>query len=354
MNGKGIMKYIELFGGMGAQTYSLRKYGKHNWECVKYVENDYKAAEVYSKLNLKPAVVKDIISWTPKYSDNINWLHASPPCQAFSVQGLGKGADDERGAPLWQATIEKIKFYNPQIITIENVKGLLSNKHKELFNWFIDQLEQYNLHWKVYDASEYGSCQKRERVWIIGVRKDIFKSSERLYQITNYLETHKDKQRVINDVIDIWKGDIYNIEIDKRYKDICGLNELSAYHNYAITFDKQKLKKDNQFQIVKCGELVDCAYNLSKWFYSPYGQCGTLLAKKWTCFDHKIAWVDKELLHYRELTTKDMFLIQGFKEEDWENVKDLKETRLCKAIGNSIDISFMKTLVEAIEYSYDI
>lgn len=68
--------------------------------------------------------------------------------------------------------VEKLK---PKYILWENVKNLLSKKHKHNFDNYINRLDElgYNSYYKVLNAADYGIPQHRERVYTVSIRKDI-------------------------------------------------------------------------------------------------------------------------------------------------------------------------------------
>jgi DNA (cytosine-5)-methyltransferase 1 len=110
------------------------------------------------------------------------------PCQAFSLAGKRLGELDKRGL-LFYDFYRYVKEKQPKIFIIENVKGLLSdNKGKTFQNWLlllgrsVNQHEQmflhpdsleYNLHHTILNSKNFGVPQNRERVFIIGIRKDL-------------------------------------------------------------------------------------------------------------------------------------------------------------------------------------
>ena len=119
------------------------------------------------------------------YSD---LLVAGIPCQAFSLAGKRLGELDARGL-LFYDFYRYVKNQQPKYFIIENVKGLLSMDKGNVFNnWkaLLGQSENgtaflhnhddslmYNLHWKVLNTKNYGLPQNRERVFLIGIRKDL-------------------------------------------------------------------------------------------------------------------------------------------------------------------------------------
>ncbi len=97
-----------------------------------------------------------------------------PPCQSWSVAGKQRGLEDARGQ-MFLVYINLIKVKKPKFFLIENVKGLLSERFKDVFEKFVSRLDTigYDVNWKLLDAANYDVPQNRERVFIIGFRKDL-------------------------------------------------------------------------------------------------------------------------------------------------------------------------------------
>lgn len=97
-----------------------------------------------------------------------------PPCQSWSVGGKQKGLDDERGQ-LFLKYIELINAKKPKFFVIENVKGMLDDKFKHVFEDFVNRLDNagYDVQWALLDAVNYRIPQNRERVFFVGFRKNM-------------------------------------------------------------------------------------------------------------------------------------------------------------------------------------
>lgn len=102
-----------------------------------------------------------------------------PPCQGFSLANKrrGKISDDPRNK-LFYGFVKFINWYSPKAFVMENVKGLLSMQNGEVIKTIVREFSQagvfgYNVSYKVLKASDYGVPQNRERVIIIGFRKDL-------------------------------------------------------------------------------------------------------------------------------------------------------------------------------------
>ena len=174
-----MIKYISLFSGIGAPEKALEKLNIP-YELLGFSEIDKFAIKSYCKvhnvdesLNLGD-ITKIDINTLPTDIDLIT--HGSP-CQDFSVAGKGLGGDkgsNTRSSLMWN-TVDIVKHCKPKYILWENVKNLLSKKHRHNFDAYIETMSNlgYNNYYEVLNAKDYGVPQNRERVFTVSIRKDI-------------------------------------------------------------------------------------------------------------------------------------------------------------------------------------
>ena len=103
-------------------------------------------------------------------------------CQDYSVAGRGAGGDKgsgTRSSLMWH-TVRIVEKLKPKYVLWENVKNLLSKKHRHNFDAYIQTLDElgYNSYYQVLNAKKYGVPQNRERVFTVSIRKDIDKGFE--------------------------------------------------------------------------------------------------------------------------------------------------------------------------------
>jgi len=162
---------VELFAGAGLMGVGLRAAGlKLLWANDFYHE----ACEAYAT-NLGGHIIhQDISQIDPHTIPEADIYAASPPCQDFSVAGKGAGELGDRGKLVW-AYLNIIETRKPKAFLFENVKGLVSKNHIGTFNNLLKRFSDigYNVTWKVVNALDHGVAQKRERVFIVGFRKDL-------------------------------------------------------------------------------------------------------------------------------------------------------------------------------------
>ena len=169
-------KLISLFSGGGGLDLGFEKAG---FEKVWANDFDADAQAVYS-LNLGDIDGRDIRIVDEKEIPQGDILTAGFPCQPFSSAGSRKGVYDSRGM-LYKECLRIIKDKMPKVIVFENVRGLLSTKYidgRNLADVIVEDLSVmnevgYNVVHKLLNASDYGVPQNRQRVFFIGVRKDL-------------------------------------------------------------------------------------------------------------------------------------------------------------------------------------
>lgn len=169
-------KLISLFSGCGGLDLGFEKAG---FEKVWANDFDADAQAVYS-LNLGDIDGRDIRTVDEKEIPQGDILTAGFPCQPFSSAGSRKGVYDSRGM-LYKECLRIIQDKMPKVIVFENVRGLLSTKHidgRNLADVIVEDLSAmnevgYNVVHKLLNASDYGVPQNRQRVFFVGVRKDL-------------------------------------------------------------------------------------------------------------------------------------------------------------------------------------
>jgi len=166
--------FIEVCAGGGGLSSGLIKAGftpillnDNNKDCCKTLKHNHPEANVVCES-------MDKIDYS-QFINKVDLLTGGVPCQSFSQAGLRKGLDDPRG-DLMIKFIEILNLVRPKLFMIENVKGLLTHNEGKTIGKIIDELNKnklYNISYKCLDASKYDVPQKRERVFIVGVIKNI-------------------------------------------------------------------------------------------------------------------------------------------------------------------------------------
>jgi DNA (cytosine-5)-methyltransferase 1 len=164
------IRILELFGGIGACSKALERLGI-DYEIADYVEIDKYAVASFNAIHNTNFEPQDICEWDKDIEVDLI-MHGSP-CQDFSISGLGKGGDKGSGtrSSLMYETIRIVEKLKPKYVIWENVKNLLSKKHRHNFDAYLEAMEQlgYTNYYQVLNAKDYGIPQNRERVFTISI-----------------------------------------------------------------------------------------------------------------------------------------------------------------------------------------
>lgn len=203
------LTFIDLFAGIGGFRIALESLGA---KCVYSNEVDKNAIKTYES-NFGSVSSLDIRLVNESDIPDHDILCAGFPCQPFSISGKQKGFCDERGT-LFFEILRILKKKQSKIVLLENVKNLLSHDNGQTFKVMKQSLENlnYEVSYKVLDASNFGVPQKRERLYIVCFKKD-FSKKQFVFPAPFMLNST---------VYDILIDD--NKELDRLYFDINKLN----------------------------------------------------------------------------------------------------------------------------------
>ena len=183
-----MLNSIDLFSGCGGMTLGFGWAGFNSVLASDIDENCEKTfATNFPDI---PFLCGDLSEFTKNEFDqiisnkDIDVIIGGPPCQGFSLANKkrNKVSEDPRNK-LFYEFVKTINWYNPKSFVMENVKGLLSMESGQVIIQIQNEFENagkvgYEVRTKVLKASNYGVPQSRERVIIIGIRKDLNKIPE--------------------------------------------------------------------------------------------------------------------------------------------------------------------------------
>lgn len=179
------LKVASLFCGCGGTDVGML--GDFNFQGTYYPSNkmeviyandiDKKASAIFKKnFNITPDN-RDIRQVQSHELPDFDILTGGFPCQSFSIVAqnpIRLGIKDEKGK-LFFEMCRILKDKQPKCFIAENVKGILTANKKQAFPLIIKEFEEsgYNVTFKTINSANYGVPQKRERVIIVGFRKDL-------------------------------------------------------------------------------------------------------------------------------------------------------------------------------------
>lgn len=178
-----MLSSIDLFSGCGGMTLGFGWAGFRSILASDIDENCEKT--FFTNFPETPFLCGDLSNFSKDDFDKIindteiDVIIGGPPCQGFSLANKkrNKVSEDPRNK-LFYEFVKTINWYNPKSFVMENVKGLLSMESGQVLKQIQNEFENagkygYEVRTKVLKASDFGVPQSRERVIIIGIRKDL-------------------------------------------------------------------------------------------------------------------------------------------------------------------------------------
>lgn len=179
------LKVASLFCGCGGTDVGLlgnfdflgKHYASNNMEIVYANDIDDNACRIFEEnFGIKPDN-RDIRQINSNELPDFDILTGGFPCQSFSIIAQNPkrlGVKDDRGK-LFFEMCRILKDKQPKCFIAENVKGLLTANQKSAFPLIMEEFKNsgYDVKHVVLNSANYGVPQKRERVIIVGFRKDL-------------------------------------------------------------------------------------------------------------------------------------------------------------------------------------
>ena len=179
------LKVASLFCGCGGTDVGLlgnfdflgKHYASNNMEIVYANDIDDNACRIFEEnFGIKPDN-RDIRQINSNELPDFDILTGGFPCQSFSIIAQNPkrlGVKDDRGK-LFFEMCRILRDKQPKCFIAENVKGLLTANQKSAFPLIMEEFKNsgYDVKYTVLNSANYGVPQKRERVIIVGFRKDL-------------------------------------------------------------------------------------------------------------------------------------------------------------------------------------
>jgi len=317
---------IELFAGAGGLAIGLEQAGLN---CLALNEYDHWACETLRNNRPNWNIIEDDVR-------NISFSHLKGkvdvvtggfPCQAFSYAGKKLGLNDARGT-LFYEFARVVQETNPAICIGENVRGLLSHEDGKTIEGMISVLDEigYNVITpRIFKTIFYKVPQKRERVLIVGIRKDL---DPGLYEFPKPFK----KVFTLKDALK--KGELFDCDVP--------ISNGSKYPQY---------KKDVLDLVPEGGYWRDLPLETQKEymggsFFLGGGKTGMARRMSWTepslTLTCSPAQKQTERCHpdeTRPFTVREYARIQTFP-DDWKFAGSVSQQY--KQIGNAVPVNFAK------------
>lgn len=312
-------KCASFFAGVGGIDKGFENAGIFN--TVYANEFDPSPVKTFEK-NFKIKVdCRDIRTVQANEIPDFDVMLAGFPCQAFSIAGYRKGFEDEKGrGTLFFELVRIIKEKKPKIIFLENVKNLVAHDNGNTFRVILGELEKehYYVKHSVLNAMQYGNIpQNRERIYIVAFkdeeeyRKFVFPDpiqlSTTIQDIIDFTHKMPDKYYYTPGK---YKGDIYEKLVD-------AMDDENAVYQWRRHYVRKNMS----------GVVPTLTAN--------QGEGG-----------HNVCLI-KTKYGIRKMTPHECFNTQGFP-QDFILPSDTSDAKLYKQAGNSVCVSVIKRIAEAI------
>jgi len=311
------LKFIDFCAGIGAGRLGLEKNGL---SCIGFSEIDRQAEITYRKFfGEKETNHGDLTKIDPKKLPDFEMMIAGFPCQTFSVIGQRKGMGDERGQIIFSLIkimlAKKLKYF-----ILENVKGLTSHDNGNSLKVILQELEKagYKVFYQVLNSIDYGVPQMRERIYFVGIRKDLVPDD------FQFFFPERQSRKSIEDYL----IDTKELEFDdKKITYETFLKYLDNKYNKGQYSINELLEKDYM--------VIDTRQSDLRIYHN---KVPTLRTGR-----HGILYVKNK--KFRKLSGYESLLLQGFPKELAKKVDGvIDEINLLKQTGNAMTV----TAIEAI------
>lgn len=327
------MRILELFGGIGACTQALKRLHVH-LEIVDYVEIDKYAVKSYNAINETKFEPQDITKWDKDVKVDLI-MHGSP-CQDFSIAGKQKGADEGSGtrSSLMYETVRIVEKLRPKYVIWENVKNVLSKKHRHNFDAYLAKMAAlgYENKYEVLNAKNYGIPQNRERIFCIS----IFGGGDFEFP------KKKELKKLLKDVLED--------EVDEKY--FLTDDQIEKIKSSTFVQNTRRIQEKDwcdtlcarDWKDPKCVQVLQM-YGTKR---EPNPQAGRIYSTEGlsptidTCSGGNRMPKVLYKLRIRKLTPKECWRLMGFSDECFEKAEKVNSnTQLYKQAGNSIVVDVL-------------
>lgn len=324
-----MLKCASFFAGVGGVDLGFEMTGA--FKTVYANEFDSYPAETFELNSDIKVDVCDIRTVDEKQLPDFDVMLAGFPCQAFSIAGLRKGFDDEKGrGELFFELVRIMRHKRPRVAFFENVKNLVGHDGGNTFRVICDELDKlgYTYTFQVLNAMNYGNvAQNRERIYIVAFRdkKDYDKFTwPQSIPLTNTVKDIIAFNKKVDEKYYYtegkYKGDIYDALVEAMAGD-------DSRHPAVYQWRRKYVRK-NQSGVVPT-------------LTANQGEGG-----------HNVCLI-KTRYGIRKMTPRECFNAQGFP-DTFNLPKTQSDARLYKQAGNSVCVTVINRIAEQIKAALEL
>ena len=324
-----MLKCASFFAGVGGIDIGFENTGV--FETVYANEFDSYPAKTFELNHSVKVDVRDIHEVKSSEIPDFDVMLAGFPCQAFSIAGLRKGFDDEKGrGELFFELVRIIEDKRPRIAFFENVKNLVGHDGGNTFRVICEQLDilGYKHTHKVLNAMEYGNvAQNRERIYIVAFREE-----------EDFLKfTWPEKVPLTSTVKDIID---FDGTVDEKYYYTEGKYKGSIYEAICVAMADDDPENPAIYQ-----------WRRQYVRKNQSGVVPTLTANQGEG-GHNVCLV-KTKHGIRKMTPRECFNTQGFP-KTFKLPATQSDARLYKQAGNSVCVSVIERIADSVAASMEL
>ena len=252
-----------------------------------------------------------------------------PPCQPWSEGGKQLGLEDKRGK-LFLDYLRIIKVKHPKFFIIENVKGIIEDKHFPTFLKFLSTLEDagYIVNYALLNAADYRIPQDRYRVFIVGFAKELNVSFSFPQPLQENKVTLSQAIGNITDIPNFYRNELVDIKYGKLMNHDVYLGDFDAKF-----MSRNRVRSWNDVSFTIQAQAKNC----------PIHPQAPLM--KYISANKRIFQPGKEHL-YRRLSVRECARIQSFPDNYKFFYKDIHDGY--KMVGNAVPPRLAKYLATSI------
>lgn len=274
-------------------------------------------------------VTKSINDISPNEVPDVDGFIGGPPCQSWSAGGAKRGENDARGK-LFFTYVNMIAEKQPKFFLAENVAGILHNRHAESFKQIIQSFNDagYDVFYKLLNANDYNTPQDRQRVIIIGFRKDLkinYSFPEPLPNKPVLKDAIFDLKDTATPAKDLNHSHMNQLQIANHEYMVGGFSSIFMSRNRVRSWDEAS------FTIQASGRHAPLHPNAPKMVFIE---------------KDKFAFANGSEHLYRRMTVRECARIQTFPDDfvlDYQYINDGY-----KMIGNAVPVEFARIIATSI------
>lgn len=319
------MKFIDFCAGIGGGRLGLSKLG---YECIALSEIDNHAIHAYKIMHETDEInYGDITQIESDFLKDFDLLIGGFPCQTFSIVGTRCGLADEDKGQIIYHLCRILEEKETKYFILENVKGLINHDKGRTLKIIINILNEagYEVYTKVLNSLDFNIPHMRERVYFVGIRKDIDRIKSFDFPATKNVEM---------DIREYLIDDRSDYIFDKNSKTF---STFIKYLNNKYNKDKFDYKELlSQEYLILDTRQSDLRLYKNKVPTIRKGRQGLLYVK------------DKKL---RKLSGFEALLLQGFPLEIALKVKDkVSNTQLLGLAGNAMTVNVIEEIAKSLKH----